>query len=383
MPKKVSMHHWAVLFCSVVSLIFVHYFLSTISLKQLLSSSRVSQAFQKGNRSPRHLASTFTESQTSNDLIFERLNSRSLTGFESVENDSTCCKFPDGCSIFCPVHSPNYTPPDCSTSNQVVCLKGKHKSGTTWTEYLVSGLMELVCEENPDKCKYHVQPVVDSKNFAQSYYLFVDGKKRLTVTAYDQEVSGCFKHKLPMQEYGNILVLRDPRDVMVSRHFYTNQRGDKLSLSYALKELKELNRWMKGTVSSAQAMRKDNSGGLQVVRYEELNKESIVVMKQLFDFLSLSCITEFSDELAERVYDRYAFEKLTKKEETKDGVIGSQRTGRTKKMREGKYFQFAKHFKPQDLAKVENALHGNAEFNAISLPYYKKELKRIEKSSFS
>ncbi|CAM9986584.1 unnamed protein product, partial [Heterosigma akashiwo] len=58
------------------------------------------------------------------------------------------------CAHFCPFTSTSFARKKCTNEHQVVCLKGKQKSGTTWTEYLVKGLLETVCNAYPKDCQY-------------------------------------------------------------------------------------------------------------------------------------------------------------------------------------------------------------------------------------
>jgi len=308
-----------------------------------------------------------------NNSVNRRLNEQQIDCCDLLD-DKEADVSPDGCAVWCPIISSNYKRPSCSSKmHQVACLKGKAKSGTTWTEYLVSGLMRTVCKAVPEKCTYKeilVQEHISDKD--RSYHISWDGEMKVSSSAYDKDPTpGCFKHIIPNLQCGNIMVIRDPRDVIVSRHFYTGQRGGKVTLQYAKQQLSEHQIWMKKVMNVAREMRKKDKGAILLVRYEEMNSNNPIVMKQIFDFLSLGCLTEFSNEFAETVYEEFAFNKLSKQEE-KGGVIGSVgKKGRDKKMRKGKSFAFAEHFDPQVLQKIEAAMESNSLINSLYVPYYK------------
>lgn len=307
--------------------------------------------------------------------------------------DYECCDFTnlrsaqssDGCAVICPITTPGYRSFSCDgTEKQTVCIRGEAKSGTTWTEYLVSGLMEIVCHTFPGKCRFErtkVEQHITDKS--EDYSLFMGPENRdfrVVASAFDNaRTPGCFKHhaahKGP-QNYGQILVIRDARDVAVSRYYYTGQKGSTVPLQYVRTKFAEHQTWIRKWTNFAHGLRSAREGALLVVRYEELNANNPVVLRQVHEFLHLDCAAPFEGKYGDHVFEKFAFSKLTQQEE-EGGVIGAGvRRGSTKKMRKGQSFGFGDHLRPEDLRKLEAAMRDNILFSNLYWEYYAAQQRR-------
>jgi len=350
-----------------------------------------------------HISCTLTIFLTLNKFkktYFEANNeekvSRLMTTINRTQNSvgtnrrllDLCCDFLhssfDGCPLICPIYSSEHYKVDClSARPQIYCLKGKAKSGTTWTEYLISELMDTSCKiGNSNRCKLKALNISEGERDKDAVYQLFWGDtdtNRVTLSAHDHPLSpSCFKHSNPDVTSYNIVVLRDPRDVMASLHFYTSKQGEFVRAHFAKVQISNQHRWMKQIQEAAQSIEASDSGALLLIRYEELNKRNPKVLRQIFDFLHLDCTFDVSSrkqnvtELFDLVYAKYSFEKLSALEES-EGVIGSKRKGRSKKMRKGESFAFESYFKPSVLNMINNAMKEDSLLNSVFLSYYLKE----------
>jgi len=98
-------------------------------------------------------------------------------------------------------------------------------------------------------------------------------------------------------------------------------------------------------------------------------------MRMLFDFLILSCFADFDMRFAEEVYDRFAFEKLTKAED-QGKVAGTKgaRKGSEKKVRSGRSLGFTNNLRPATLEQVEAALKKDKMFRLVFQQHYENEM---------
>lgn len=313
----------------------------------------------------------------------------SLSNKESQKVDQVrCCQFPGECAYFCPFTSTKLRKQKCTDQHQVFCLKGKEKSGTTWAEYLVQGLLQTVCKAHPDECKFKkVKIQTNAAHRAEeklhlNYEMYWHGQHKLTFTAERTGAPGCYKHKRPtpqeQPDNGNILVLRDPRDTIVSLHFYTGHHQQFVPKEYIFDQLQRQKHFFSKTQDSYKFMRNKNVGAIAFIRYEELNNNSVEVMRQLFDFLPLSCLAEWDERFAKEVYQRYSFQSMAKAENK--GLVkgGTANGGDQRKVRSGLSFGFAEHIKPGVLRQVEAELHGNPIFNPLFQRYYENAQGTID-----
>jgi len=245
----------------------------------------------------------------------------------------------------------------------------------------VKGLLETVCNAYPKDCQYKETKNMKAPNpeLNRNYHLYWGGQKKLTFTAGDFLEKGCFKHGPPdpakHPDHGAILVLRDPRDVIVSRHFYTRHHDPYVPDKYVRQQLAELQTYFGKVEKNYRLAEATDSGAVAFLRYEELNKNSVESMRMLFNFLPLSCFAEFDVSFAEEVYDRFAFEKMTKAEDQGRvaGTTGA-RKGSEKKVRSGRSFGFTKNLRPQTLKQVEAALNKDKMFGPLFQQYYENEV---------
>jgi len=303
------------------------------------------------------------------------------------EEEPGCCQFPGDCAYFCPFTSTKLKNQKCTNQHQVFCLKGKEKSGTTWTEYLVKGLLEIICENHPEECKIkkvRVQnnPHAKEKQHHLAYQMYWGESHKLTFTAEQRGAPGCSKHAPPtpqnQSDNANILVLRDPRDTIVSFHFFQGNHQQFVPTTYIFSQLARQKTFFTKVHDSYKFMRNSNVGAMAFVRYEELNKNSVEAIRQLFDFLPVSCLTDWDERFAQELYDRYSFDSMAKAEDKGQVKGGHPGGGDQKKVRSGLSFGFAEHIQPAVLRQVDTRLRSDAIFDPLFERYYESEMIALE-----
>lgn len=186
--------------------------------------------------------------------------------------------------------------PISKTESQDVFIAGFPKSGNTWMQNLLSGvLFGISTELLPDRLTQDLVPDVHYKKY---YKRFLD--------------FNCFKtHNLPKKNYKRVIYLvRDPRDVIVSYyHFLKNLGKDVDFKNMIISENGELSQW-KAHVNKW----KENpyNSEIMILKYEDLLINSMREMKRVTKFINI----ERSDEVLFRAIDGNTFEKMRKKEDT-------------------------------------------------------------------
>lgn len=185
--------------------------------------------------------------------------------------------------------------PISETQDQDVFIAGFPKSGNTWMQNLISGvLFGISTEFLPDKL---TQELVPDMHYKKHYKRFLDFT--------------CFKtHDLPKKKYRRVIYLvRDPRDVMVSYFHFKKHLGLKSNIEeMVLSQDGELNQWKKHV--NQWKLNPFNSE-IIITRYEDLVNETSGEIKKIGDFLKV----ERSDEVLKNAVAGNSFKMMQKKEE--------------------------------------------------------------------
>jgi len=187
---------------------------------------------------------------------------------------------------FIPIHE---------TQPQDVFIAGYPKSGNTWMQNLIAGLLFGVDTAYlPDRLTQELVPDVHGKQF---YKRFLD------VT--------CFKtHHLPKPEYKRVIhLVRDGRDAMVSYYHMNKAQGKKITFEEMVINGKGIfpAKWH---IHCKEWNKNPFKADIIRVRYEDLLAQPLHEMKRVCSFIGV----ERSTELLERVIEGNAFEKMKKKE---------------------------------------------------------------------
>lgn len=187
---------------------------------------------------------------------------------------------------FVPIHE---------TQPQDVFIAGYPKSGNTWMQNLVAGLLfGIDTAYLPDRLTQELVPDVHAKKFY---------KRLLDIT--------CFKtHHLPKPEYKRVIhLVRDGRDAMVSYYHMNRAQGKEITLEEMVVDAKGIipSKWHTHCQEwNANPFQAD----IIRVRYEDLIAQPLHEMKKVCSFIGV----ERSTELLERVINGNSFEKMRKKE---------------------------------------------------------------------
>uniref|UniRef100_A0A7S3XZ00 Sulfotransferase domain-containing protein n=1 Tax=Heterosigma akashiwo TaxID=2829 RepID=A0A7S3XZ00_HETAK len=215
--------------------------------------------------------------------------------------------------------------------------------------------------------------------------MYWGGSHKLTFTAEQRGAPGCSKHAPPtpqnQSDNANILVLRDPRDTIVSFHFFQGHHQQFVRKTYIFSQLELQKNFFTKVHDSYKFMRNSDVGAIAFVRYEELNKNSVEAIRQLFDFLPVSCLTDWDERFAQELYDRYSFDSMAKAEDKGQVKGGHPGGGDQKKVRSGLSFGFAEHIQPTVLRQVDAKLRSDAIFDPLFERYYESEMIALEEKA--
>jgi len=187
------------------------------------------------------------------------------------------------------------------TSEQDIFIVGFPKSGNTWMQSIVSGL--LYCMDTsllPDKLAQEIVPDVHARSFYKRFTKFNFFKS----------------HLLPQKQYKRVIyIVRDGKDALISYYFFLKDLGSKVSLDSIIKNGDELfpsfwhihvNEWLENRYHS----------DIIYIRYEDLLISPMEELKKICKFAGL----ERSDEILKMVINGNSFEKMKEKAKNFDGV---------------------------------------------------------------
>jgi len=194
-----------------------------------------------------------------------------------------------------PVRAVTGLVPITTTHEDDVFLVGYAKSGNTWLQNLVAGVVYGVDPEYaPDALIQWLVPDVLAKDF------------------YRRFVTPMFfkSHELPNPRYRRVVyLLRDGRDVMVSLyHFWKAQRGKypdflwlvKFRQSMSVKWHQHVEAWLSNPYKA----------DMIVIRYEELKRDPVEQMRKFCSFARI----DRPDSVIQAVTQKASFEKMREKE---------------------------------------------------------------------
>uniref|UniRef100_A0A7S4D9J6 Sulfotransferase domain-containing protein n=1 Tax=Heterosigma akashiwo TaxID=2829 RepID=A0A7S4D9J6_HETAK len=218
-----------------------------------------------------------------------------------------------------------------------------------------------------------------------AYHMYWGESHKLTLTAQMHGAPGCYKHAPPtpkdQPDNANILVLRDPLDTIVSLYFFQGNHQQFVPKTYIFSQLELQKNFFTKVHDSYKFMRNSDVGAIAFVRYEELNKNSVEAVRQLFDFLPVSCLTDWDERFAQELYDRYSFDSMAKAEDKGQVKGGHPGGGDQKKVRSGLSFGFAEHIQPTVLRQVDAKLRSDAIFDPLFERYYESEMIALEEKA--
>jgi hypothetical protein len=176
-----------------------------------------------------------------------------------------------------------------------VFVVGYPKSGNTWMQNLLSGLIYGAHGRNASG--QLIQELIPDVHYKKYYQRF--GK------------TACFKsHHLPRCEYRRVIyIIRDGRDVLVSYwHYHKNITGVELQYS----DLIEMPIYNFGTWAEHAAAWLENPYGADqmFLRYEDLLRDGVAELKKIARFLKI----EVGEQQVREVVNSNSFQKLREKE---------------------------------------------------------------------
>jgi len=179
---------------------------------------------------------------------------------------------------------------------QVVSLFGIEKSGTTWVEYLLDGLVRGYCNETQE-CV--VSGTLRTQNM-KIYHPEIDCTWQLIVNV-------TIKHEVIPQSLPKnkkiLYTFRDPRDMVVSAYYYLVAKKQGFSLTDFMVRAYRFDdtmRWMDSQFQRAL------STGSFLVQYEETVKHPLLQLQRMSHFMGLNP----SYEVLSSVVEQYSFENM-------------------------------------------------------------------------
>lgn len=182
------------------------------------------------------------------------------------------------------------------TQPQDVFIAGYPKSGNTWMQQLISGVIYGIDTRHlPDRLSQELVPDVHMNDVYRRY----------------RDVCTFKTHALPKARYRRVVhLVRDGRDVMAS-YFAMNQNlGKEVTLREMIEEGKGVYpcEWHNHCATWTA-----NPHDAELIRvcYEDLHDRPVETLKTLCDFLDI----ERDEELLQRVIDGCSFKQMKKKEQ--------------------------------------------------------------------
>jgi len=184
---------------------------------------------------------------------------------------------------------------------QDIFIVGYPKSGNTWMQSLISGLIYGIDTRYlPDKLAQEIVPDVHARKIYKRF----------------GNINFFKSHHLPKPEYKNVIYLvRDGRDALVSYFHFNMKLGIQTSLEEMVKEGKGLypSKWHEHVEAWLQNPYKSN---MLIVKYEDLLKNAVYELQRVCEFINI----ERDTDLIERVVKGNDFANMKKKAEKYGGL---------------------------------------------------------------
>lgn len=189
----------------------------------------------------------------------------------------------------------NYIPID-QTEPQDIFIAGFPKSGNTWVQNLISGIIFGISTEFlPDRLTQELVPDVHYKKYYKRFFDF-----------------NCFKtHDEPLEKHRRVIYLvRDPRDVIVSYYYYLKNSGNQIDYQKMIYgDKSELSQW----INHAKSWRKNSyKSEIMLLKYEDLLLNPMKEMKRVIEFMKI----ERNDETLLNSIQGNSFKEMRIKEES-------------------------------------------------------------------
>lgn len=195
----------------------------------------------------------------------------------------------------------NFLIPIEKTLDDDIFIVGYPKSGNTWMQSLVSGMLYGIDTEFlPDRLAQAIVPDVHARQFYTRF-----GK-----------INFFKSHHLPRPEYKKVIYLiRDGRDVITSYYSYNKVLGYDFSLEEMVKEGKGLfpSKW-KDHVSAW--MENPYNALVLIVRYEDLINQTMTELQKICEFASI----ERETKKLEKVIIGNSIDKMREKAKKYNGM---------------------------------------------------------------
>ncbi|MEL7122118.1 MAG: sulfotransferase domain-containing protein [Bacteroidota bacterium] len=199
------------------------------------------------------------------------------------------------------IMSENFLVPINQTSDDDIFIVGFPKSGNTWMQSIISGLI------------YGIDTQYLSDSLAQSIVPDVHARSVYTRFGY---INFFKSHHLPQLNYKNVIYLvRDGRDVMVSYFAYNKNLGINITLEEMVKEGKGIfpSKWHEHVLSWA---KNPHNARIIVIKYEDLLNSPIATLKSICTFSNI----DRTDEQLEKIVNGNTIEQMRKKAKRYNGM---------------------------------------------------------------
>ncbi|WP_430934749.1 sulfotransferase domain-containing protein [Saccharicrinis sp. 156] len=218
------------------------------------------------------------------------------------------------------------------TESQDVFIAGFPKSGNTWMQSLVAGLLYGIdTQYMPDKLAQEIVPDVH----ARKYY-----KRFGTINFFKT-------HHLPQPHYKKVIYLvRDGRDAMVSYYHFNQKLGIHVSMDKMIKEGKHVfpSKWHQHV---QQWQNNPYNAEIITIRYEDLQEQPLIELKKICEFVSI----KRSDELLTKVIEGNRIDKMRARVKETGGMGNKMWTGNKGQefFRKGKTGDYVKEMSPEQI----------------------------------
>ena len=185
----------------------------------------------------------------------------------------------------------DFLTPINQTEPQDVFIAGFPKSGNTWMQSLVAGLLYGIdTEYMPDKLAQEIVPDVHTRN----YY-----KRFGTINFFKT-------HHLPQPHYKKVIYLvRDGRDAIVSYYHFNKKHGSNCSLQKMLLNGTEIfpSKWH---IHASEWLKNPYNAEIITIRYEDLINQPLIELKKICSFIKINR----SNELLTKVIEGNKIDKM-------------------------------------------------------------------------
>lgn len=220
------------------------------------------------------------------------------------------------------------------TNCQDVFLAGFPKSGNTWLQNIIAGIILNMDTENlSDTLSQSLVPDIHSANFYKRFY----------------EPMFFKTHHLPSPEYQKVIhLIRDGRDALWSYYQMKTELGEKITLEEMVLENKGLFpcSWQQHTRAW---LENPYNANLLIIKYELLISDPLSELKKICDFIDL----ERTEKDLHKIIKGNSFSKMKKKESIFGGY-NKHLNPNGNFLRKGIIGDFKEGFSPGILQEFEN-----------------------------